>query len=71
MKKKRRKFPNEFKEEAVKLDLEQGYPISEAGLIFHSDRGSQYCSNDFQEMLKKYKMLSSHRPLHPISSYSQ
>jgi transposase len=30
MKKKRRKFPNEFKEEAVKLVLEEGYPISEA-----------------------------------------
>lgn len=29
------------------------------GLIFHSDRGSQYCSNDFQEMLKAHKMLSS------------
>ena len=29
------------------------------GLIFHSDRGSQYCSNDFQEMLKNNKMLSS------------
>lgn len=23
-----------------------------AGLIFHSDRGSQYCSNDFKDMLK-------------------
>ena len=29
------------------------------GLIFHSDRGSQYCSNDFQKMLKKNRMLSS------------
>lgn len=29
------------------------------GLIFHSDRGSQYCSNDFQKMLKKHGMLSS------------
>lgn len=28
-------------------------------LIFHTDRGSQYCSNDFQEMLKTHKMLSS------------
>jgi putative transposase len=23
------------------------------GLIFHSDRGSQYCSNDYQELLKR------------------
>lgn len=29
------------------------------GLIFHSDRGSQYCSNDFQKMLYKNKMFSS------------
>jgi len=30
-----------------------------AGLLFHSDRGSQYCSTDFQRMLKSYKMVSS------------
>jgi len=30
-----------------------------SGLIFHSDRGSQYCSNDFQKMLKTHGMLSS------------
>ncbi len=30
MKRKRRRFTKEFKEEAVKLVLEQGYPISEA-----------------------------------------
>ena len=29
------------------------------GLIFHSDRGSQYCSHDFQKMLEVYGMLSS------------
>jgi putative transposase len=29
------------------------------GLIFHSDRGSQYCSNDFQNFLRKYQMVSS------------
>jgi len=29
------------------------------GLIFHSDRGSQYCSDDFQEMLDTHKMISS------------
>jgi len=31
----------------------------EAGLIFHSDRGSQYCSGDFQAELAKYGMRSS------------
>jgi putative transposase len=30
-----------------------------AGLLFHSDRGSQYCSTDFQKMLSSYKMISS------------
>ena len=29
------------------------------GLIFHSDRGSQYCSNDFQKMLEIHGMVSS------------
>jgi transposase InsO family protein len=31
----------------------------EPGLIFHSDRGSQYCSHDFQAALKGYGMRSS------------
>lgn len=31
----------------------------EPGLIFHSDRGSQYCSHDFQHALKAYEMRSS------------
>ena len=31
----------------------------EAGLIFHSDRGSQYCSHEFQAALKAYGMQSS------------
>ena len=31
----------------------------EPGLIFHSDRGSQYCGHDFQQALKGYKMKSS------------
>jgi transposase InsO family protein len=29
------------------------------GLIFHSDRGSQYCSHEFQAALKGYEMKSS------------
>src|ERR1700739_4942581 len=31
----------------------------EAGLIVHSDRGSRYCSHDFQDLLKGYGMRSS------------
>lgn len=30
-----------------------------AGLIHHSDRGSQYCSADYRELLKKYGMDAS------------
>lgn len=30
-----------------------------AGLIFHSDRGSQYCSQDFQDTLKTWDIRSS------------
>jgi len=31
----------------------------EPGLIFHSDRGSQYCSHAFQQTLAEYEMQSS------------
>jgi transposase InsO family protein len=30
-----------------------------AGLIFHSDRGSQYCSHEFQDALKAWGISSS------------
>ena len=30
-----------------------------AGLIFHSDRGSQYCSREFQDALKAWEIRSS------------
>ena len=29
------------------------------GLVFHSDRGSQYCGHEFQNALKGYEMKSS------------
>lgn len=29
------------------------------GVIFHSDRGSQYCSRDFQRLIRKYKLRGS------------
>ncbi len=31
----------------------------EPGVIFHSDRGSQYCSREFQDLLTEYGMISS------------
>lgn len=30
-----------------------------AGLIHHSDRGSQYCSHEYSNLLKQFKMQSS------------
>ena len=32
---------------------------SSAGVLFHSGRGSQYCSHSFQAALASYSMLSS------------
>lgn len=29
------------------------------GLILHSDRGSQYCSHDYQKLLKQFGMIAS------------
>jgi putative transposase len=34
-------------------------PDKDAGLIFHSDRGSQYASGDFTDMLKEYGITPS------------
>ena len=33
--------------------------LPEKGLILHSDRGSQYCAYDYQEILKQFGMISS------------
>jgi putative transposase len=34
----------------------RGFP---KGVIFHSDRGSQYCSHDYQKLLKQYNFICS------------
>lgn len=34
----------------------RGFP---QGVLFHSDRGSQYCSDDYQQLLKKYNFICS------------
>ena len=34
-------------------------PDSRAGLIFHSDRGSQYASDDFNKVLKEHRITAS------------
>jgi putative transposase len=33
--------------------------LPEKGLVLHSDRGSQYCAYDYQEILKQFGMISS------------
>ena len=43
--------------DALNMAFYRRHPAS--GLIFHSDRGSQYCSNDFQMMLKRNGMICS------------
>ncbi len=43
--------------DALRMAAWQRKPVQ--GLLFHSDRGSQYCSADFQAMLVTYGMISS------------
>ena len=43
--------------DALKMAWFRRHPAP--GLIFHSDRGSQYCGHEFQDTLKGYKMKSS------------
>lgn len=42
---------------ALKVALRREKPGK--GLIFHSDRGSQYCSKDFRDLLKRYDIRQS------------
>lgn len=43
--------------DALKMAWFRRHPTP--GLIFHSDRGTQYCDHGFQDTLKGYKMKSS------------
>jgi putative transposase len=42
---------------ALKMSIWRRRP--QRGLVFHSDRGNQYCSRAFQKELKKHSMISS------------
>ena len=42
---------------AVKMDINNRKP--ESGLIFHSDRGTQYASNKVENLFRKFKIRSS------------
>jgi putative transposase len=43
--------------DALRMGIGRRRP--EPGLVHHSDRGSQYCSDDVQKLLKAYGALSS------------
>ena len=45
--------------DALRMAWFRRRPPQDAGLIFHSDRGSQYASGEFQELLKGWGMRSS------------
>ncbi len=45
--------------DALRMAWFKRHPGKQTGLIFHSDRGSQYASNDFREVLKDYGITSS------------
>jgi putative transposase len=45
--------------DATRMAWFRRQPGKEARVIFHSDRGSQYCSGDFQDLLTSYGMGSS------------
>lgn len=45
--------------DALRMAWFKRRPDKQSGLIFHSDRGSQYASDDFKELLKEYGITSS------------
>jgi transposase InsO family protein len=45
--------------DALRMAWFKRHPAQHAGLIFHSDRGSQYASHDFRDVLAGYGITSS------------
>jgi len=45
--------------DALQMACLRRRPDKQAGLIFHSDRGSQYASHDFRDVLKRHGIASS------------
>ena len=45
--------------DAMEMAIGKRRPDKQSGLIFHSDRGSQYCSGDFQQLLQRHSIRSS------------
>ncbi len=44
---------------ALRMAWFKRHPDQQAGLIFHSGRGSQYASEDFRDVLKEYGIAAS------------
>ena len=45
--------------DALRMAWFKRHPSKQAGLMFHSDRGSQYAGKDFRDVLKGYGIASS------------
>jgi putative transposase len=45
--------------DALRMAWFKRHPSEQAGLIFHSDRGSQYASQDFRDVLSEYGITGS------------
>ena len=45
--------------DALRMAWFKRHPHKDSGLMFHSDRGSQYASGDFRDTLKEYGITSS------------
>lgn len=45
--------------DALRMAWFKRHPSKDSGLMFHSDRGSQYASHDFRDALKEYGITSS------------
>ena len=45
--------------DALRMAWFRRHPGKQSGLIFHSDRGSQYASHDFRDKLKEFGITSS------------
>jgi putative transposase len=45
--------------DALRMAWFKRHPSKQAGLIFHSDRGSQYASQDFRDVMTEYGFTAS------------
>ena len=53
----RKRITKDIVTEALIMAVKQKRP--QAGLIFHSDRGSQYASHEFRKLLERHNFIQS------------